>query len=161
MVIWSSSRSRKHDVMCLVPFPKWVALLVRINSMSKTEYVLDASFIVDHLQGDSRTVSFRKVVAESTCIISAFTHAEVVSKFERSESAGLRADEAVVELCEIQQIGRIRARAAALLHAQMRLKRPKFSLGDAFVLALARERKCTILTTDNDFAGLPEAKVLR
>ncbi len=129
--------------------------------MAKREYVLDASFLIDHLQGDVRAASMRSIISESTCTISAITHAEVISKFERVAKSGVQADIAVTEICEILPVGRDSARTAALLHAQMRLKRPKFSLGDAFVLALARERKCSLLTTDNDFAGLPEAKVLR
>jgi len=129
--------------------------------MPTTEYVLDASFLVDYLQGNARVAPYRKHLLENDCHISAITHAEVISKFERAAQAGAHADEAVTEVCEIQLVGRSRARMAALIHAQLKKKRPKLSLGDAFVIALARERKCSILTTDNDFAGLPEAKVIR
>ena len=105
--------------------------------MSMTEYVLDASFIVDHLRGNERVTKFRHIISQSSCFISAITWAEVVSKFERAEGLGKKADDEMVHLGELQPIGRFSAQSAALLHAQMRLKRPKFSLGDAFAKGLA------------------------
>lgn len=129
--------------------------------MPETEYVLDASFIVDYLRGSARVKPLREKILRATCYISAITWAEVVSKFERAEGAGKGADDNLVHLGEIQPVTRESARSAALLHAELKKKRPKLSLGDAFVIALAREKGCITVTTDNDFAGLPKTTVIR
>ena len=50
---------------------------------------------------------------------------------------------------------------AGLLHARVRKGSPNFSLGDAFVLQLARKPRGKVMTGDPDFRGIREAEFPR
>jgi predicted nucleic acid-binding protein len=53
------------------------------------------------------------------------------------------------------------AQKTAEIYVQERKRKPKFGVADAHVLAAARVNGARILTCDNDFAGIPEAMIIR
>lgn len=126
-----------------------------------SKHVLDSWAWVEYLRGSDRGKKVRREIEGSTEI---FTHtvtiAELTSKLKREGMDTAVAWRAVTSISRIIIPDAIDAKNVGLLHAEIKAKRPNFSLADAFVLHGAKKVKARVLTGDSDFEGLPEADML-
>jgi predicted nucleic acid-binding protein len=129
--------------------------------MSTAEYVVDSWAWVEYLRGGASGRSVRVAVEGGARLLTTpITLAEIVSKFAREGLDREEASRAIGSLARIDPITQEDAKEAGSIHAQVKKETRNFSLGDAFVLQLARKRNAKVLTGDPDFRGLPEAEMI-
>jgi predicted nucleic acid-binding protein len=122
--------------------------------------VIDSWAWVEYFAGSEAGKTVERVIQRSEVWTSSVSLAEVVSKYRRAK---LDEGPAVASLLSISRIfapDEEDAEDAGRIHAQTKLTRPNFSLGDSFVLQLARKLGCRLLTGDPDFRGIEEADLL-
>ncbi len=126
-----------------------------------SKHVLDSWAWVEYLRGSERGKKVRHEIEESSEL---FTHlitiAELTSKLKREGMDTTIAWRAVTSVSRVIVPDAMDSKNVGLLHAEIKAKRPNFSLADAFVLHGARKLKATVLTGDRDFEGLREAVML-
>lgn len=133
----------------------------KTSSTPTNELVVDASAWIEYFRGSHIGAEVRGLLASARLVLtSAVTLAEVCSKFAREGLDPSQALVAISRLSKVVDVGAQDAFEAGVLHAQVRQKSPKFSLGDAFILQLARSRRGKVVTADRDFESMPEAIVL-
>ncbi len=128
-----------------------------------TRYLIDSWAWIEYLQGSSVGRRVKEEVENDSNEI--FTHvvslAEITSKVKRK---GLDVEipwSAVTMNSKISYVDESDAKKAGLLHAKTKSTIPNFSLGDAFVLAAARELDAKVLTGDPDFETIGGAVLLK
>lgn len=120
--------------------------------------LLDSWAWVEYLRGGERG---RKVRSEIERSIGVYTHlvtvAELTSKLKREGIDPEVAWRAVTSISKAVTPNTVDAKNVGLLHAEIKIRRPNFSLADAFVLHGARKLGARVLTGDPDFQGIKEA----
>ena len=124
--------------------------------------MLDAYAWIEYLDGTSRGAEVRDKIEDphNSCVTSAVTLAEVVSKFIRKGRDPKVALKALEDNSNVQAVDVTLARMAGEVHAEMRRRVADFGLADAFVLATARNKGFKVLTGDPHFKTLPEAVMI-
>ncbi len=123
-----------------------------------SKLLLDSWAWVEYLRGAERGQKVRDHIERSSDIQTHLvTIAELTSKLKRENMDPELAWRAVTSVSRVVIPNPIDAKNVGLLHAEMKAKRPNFSLADAFVLHGARKLKGRVLTGNPDFQGLPEA----
>ncbi len=123
--------------------------------------ILDASAWIEYFQDTPHAVKIEEYLQKNECITLSISLAEVTAK---ALLAGKNPDEAIRG---IQVLSRIMpadeelALSAAQIYSKKRKTHTKFSLSDAFLVALAQKIEAKILTKDSDFVGFREAIILR
>lgn len=125
--------------------------------------VLDAGVLIgffdsnDAHSADAVAAVTRLVEAEEHLLISTATQAEVLTRpMQRGLEHAASMEVAIDQLphVELVDVDRLIARGAA----QVRATYPRMKLADALVIATAQSAgSCRILTTDGDFARVPNA----
>lgn len=128
-----------------------------------TRYLIDSWAWIEYLQGSSVGRRVKEEVENDSNEI--FTHvvslAEITSKVKRKGLDVEIAWSAVTMNSKISYVDESDAKKAGLLHAKTKSTIPNFSLGDAFVLAAARELDAKVLTGDPDFETIGGAVLLK
>lgn len=124
-----------------------------------SNYVVDSSVWINYF-GAKISVHEREIIETGTISISVIAFAEVADKLERS---GLLNN----EFLEFMQV-RSRVvpltfeicKKAAHLKNQLRISKPKFGLADAIHLATSQQEHAILLTSDKDFEGIDNTKIV-
>jgi predicted nucleic acid-binding protein len=126
-----------------------------------SSYVVDSWAWLEYLDGTEKGSRIRPIIEGQAKL---FTHAssveEIVSKARRRGKDPKAAAERVLTFSRFISPTVSDAVEAGLVHAETRKVSPNFSLGDAFVLQLARKLGCKVLTGDPDFRKVKEAELI-
>jgi len=127
-----------------------------------TRYLIDSWAWMEYLNGSSAGRRVKEIEDDSNEI---FTHvvslAEIASKVKRRGRDVEVAWNAVKTNSKISYVDEYDSKKAGLLHAKTKSTIPNFSLGDAFVLAAARELEAKVLTGDPDFETIGGVVLLK
>lgn len=126
-----------------------------------TNRVVDSWAWIEYLRGTEKGQHLKKEIeAGSKLFTHSVTVAEIISKTKRDAGDTETAWHALLSLSKIIETDAEFAKEVGLLHADIKSKRPNFSLSDAFSLFAARKYGAKVLTGDPDFKGLPEAEFI-
>ena len=129
--------------------------------MPTNRLIVDSWAWIEYLDGSKKGAEVdKRISAGAELWTSVVSLAEVVSRYQRKGLPEGRAIEAIGSLSRLAVVDRSDAIEAGRIHAETRKKSPNFSLGDSFVLRLARKLNAKVLTGDPDFRGLKEAELL-
>jgi predicted nucleic acid-binding protein len=120
-----------------------------------TRYLLDTSFIVDHLRGTPEAVQrLRRIVEEGdTPFVNDVVTAEA---WAGAPSADDRALTNLMEFLEFVAAGPMHAKAAGLWRARSRAAGHDIGIADALIAACASDSRASVLTRNvGDFAQTP------
>lgn len=125
--------------------------------------IIDSSAWVEYFNGSAAGKQIARYIEHprTAVLTSGVIVAEVCVNFLKS---GKRVDDAVLafsQLTELVPFDIQLGRQAATAYVWRRKTKPKFSLADATILAIARLQRVKIITCDRDFEGLPEALVIQ
>lgn len=126
--------------------------------MSQRNVVLDSSVWIEILNNGPRANACTKELRSAqTVFVPTLVIFEVYKKIAtaKSEDSALSAV-ALLSQCEVSDLTREVALAAADLAIQRKL-----AMADSLVLAHAQQQGATLVTLDNDFSGIPGARVIR
>ncbi len=125
-----------------------------------TAITIDASAWIELFEGTNIGKQVQNYLDSNEAVTPSIVIAEVCSAAKRK---GIDADAAfhAMSTSTVVHLTPELARKSGILHAQLRRENSKFSLGDAVVLATARQLNAKILTKDSDFRDFPEAIVLK
>ena len=128
-----------------------------------TRYLIDSWAWMEYLNGSSAGRRVKEEIEDDSNEI--FTHvvslAEIASKVKRRGRDVEVAWNAVKTNSKISYVDEYDSKKAGLLHAKTKSTIPNFSLGDAFVLAAARELEAKVLTGDPDFETIGGVVLLK
>ena len=119
---------------------------------------MDSSAWVEYLNGSERGARIQKVMT-GELYTPAMVVTEVVAHMDKSER-GDEAYRAIATMSIVMVANAQIALDAARFYGVLRKKNPKFSYGDAHVVATAHALECPIITCDTDFRNVPGAKVI-
>jgi predicted nucleic acid-binding protein len=118
--------------------------------------LVDSSIWLEIFLDGRLSEACRKAVTRDS-VVSTLTYYEIYRKLCQKFSEP-KALEAIGALSRYPQIGI--DQEVALTAADLSIEH-KLGMADSLLLAQARQLKTTLLTLDNDFAGIPGIKVLR
>lgn len=128
-----------------------------------TSYIIDSWAWIEYLNGSDAGRKVKQTIEDESNEI--FTHvvtlAEIISKVKRRGGDVELAWNAVKTNSKISYVNESESKRAGLLHAKTKSTIPNFSLGDAFVLAAAREQDAKVLTGDPDFETITGVVLLK
>jgi len=123
--------------------------------------ILDASAWIEYLSDSSFAEHIERHISHSDCFTLTITLAEIVAKLIRDLRDIKEPILAIQTISHLVSPDQELAINTAQIYAARRKTHPKIALSDAFIIAFARREGAKILTKDTDFAGLPEAILLK
>lgn len=125
-----------------------------------TKYVIDSSAWIEYFKGTPEGQNVKKYFEANELFTTSLCVAEITAKFLRE---GLPVEAALLAIRSQSTIISLDfpiGSEAGKLYFELRKKKPKIALSDAFSLIVAKNINAKVLTFDNDFRGSPEAIVL-
>ncbi len=125
--------------------------------------ILDSSAVIEYLRGTEKGKKVQDLLEKpaTAAALTGLTATEVFVKSLREAQAVAQVQLALQSLAAVLPFDLLLAESSAQVYLDQRKRKPKFGLADAHVVAAARLHGAKVLTCDNDFAGVPEAVVLR
>ena len=123
--------------------------------------ILDASAWIEYLDDAPHAATIEEYLQKNECFTLSITMAEVTAK---TLLGGKDSEKAIIAMRALSRIIAAEeevALNAAHIYARQRKTNSKFSLSDAFVVALAQKNEAKVLTKDRDFSGFKETILLK
>lgn len=123
-----------------------------------TKYLVETSVWIEYYFGSDTEI--KRIIEKESIATNVITLAELSYVFEKENLDGesfIRFVKSKAVPCPLTMSSAV---DAGRIKHRLRKERPKFGLADAMHLAIARERKAVLVTTDSDFAGLPDVLFL-
>ncbi len=125
------------------------------------KYLIDSSAWIEYLEGSETGEKVNKLLKSNNKIYTLSVNiGEVISKVKRRNKNVKIAYNILTSNVNILEITPEIAKEAGLLHAQLKEKIKSISLADTFIMASAKSISAKILTCDNHFKNLKEAKII-
>ncbi len=121
-----------------------------------SKLLIDSSAWIEYFNGTKKGGKVRELIKNNEIYTTSITLAEISSKFRRSQMDPRPGNEIILSNSKIVNTGNELSFNAGILHAEIRLLKPKFSLSDAYILQAARDLKGKVVTGDYDFKGFKE-----
>lgn len=122
------------------------------------KYLVETSVWIEYYFGADKEI--KRIIEEEAIATDVISLAEISHVFEKENLDGesfIRFVKSKAVPCPLTMRS---AFDAGKIKHQLRKERTKFGLADAMHLAIARERNAVLVTTDSDFAGLPDVLFL-
>jgi len=128
-----------------------------------SKLVIDSSAWIEYFTGTEKGEKVRGFLAKSDSfpLITGVIATEVITKFLRSGYSAAEIATALGSVALFVPYGISLAQKTAEVYAKQRKAKPKFGVADANVLAAAMLNNAKVITCDADFAGIPEAVVIK
>ena len=123
-------------------------------------YLINSSVWIEYFSGSKKGEKVCTIIEKEKIATSVFAVAEVADKFEREKKSFDVHLTFIQSRAEIIPLTVNLALAAAKLKNNYRKTTNKFGLGDAIHLASAQDCKAILVTTDTDFAEIPNVLLL-
>ncbi len=123
--------------------------------------LLDASAWIELFKGGSLGDRVSSVIQAENCHTCIVTVAEVAQWAEGTNQDPDNLIDHIEKLSDIVNLDREIATLAGRLNLEARRRRSGMGMMDSLILATGTVRGETILTTDQDFNGLPGAEILK
>ncbi len=125
--------------------------------MYMNKLVIDSSAWIEYFSGTEKGKKVKELIGTNEIFTTSISIAEICSKFKRSKMNPTQAFEIILSNSKIIDTNKELSFNAGILHAEIRLSKPKFSLSDAYAVVAARGLNAKVVTSDYDFKGLKEA----
>ncbi|RJQ22262.1 type II toxin-antitoxin system VapC family toxin [Candidatus Woesearchaeota archaeon] len=125
------------------------------------KYVIDTSAWIEYFNETSKGKRIRDLIQNATLLTTGMIASELSAKFARENKPVNELIYALQSMTKLVSIDFEVARQTGNLYQSRRKTKPKFGIVDAHILAAAKINGAKIITCDNDFAGLPEAIVIK
>jgi predicted nucleic acid-binding protein len=124
--------------------------------------VIDSSAWIEYFRGSSKGQTVRAYLKSqhTKVFITGLIASEILTKFLKEGQPTNDVITALENLTSLIQFDFPLAKLTAELFVKHRKTCEKFGIADAHVLAAAKLTGCRVLTCDNDFRGIPEAKIV-
>ncbi len=124
-------------------------------------YIIDTSAWIEYLDGSEKGEKINNILKsnEKVYIIPVIL-SELISKVKRSNGNIELVYGSLIKNSEILSLTPRIAKEAGLLHTEVKLTLPSFSLTDATIICSAKAFKLKILTTDNHFKKFKETIII-
>lgn len=123
--------------------------------------VLDTSAVLEIIQGTPRGKQAERLIGDRTITLPTIVIAEACAVAQRSDKDAKSLFRLLLSEAHVVHLSSKTAYNAAILYALAKQKKPKFSLADAIVVMTGDELSVTVITCDNDFAGMKNVTVVR
>lgn len=125
-----------------------------------SKLIIDSSAWIEYFLGTQKGAKVRELIKNNETYTASISLAEIVSKFKRNKMDAQLATDVIFSNSKIVGINTELSMKAGNLHSEMRVGKSKFSLSDAYVLAIAKALKGKVVTGDYDFKALSDVVFL-
>lgn len=125
-----------------------------------TKYIIDTSAWLAYVKGAKGGEKVSSILEEGTSATSIVAIAEIADKFEREGRPMAQLLIFIKSKSNILPMDISIALHGAKLKQELRKKSKKASLSDGVQLATALQNDAILVTTDNDFRGMPNTMVI-
>ncbi len=125
-----------------------------------SEFVMDSSAWIAYFQGSEKGKRIQAIIEKQHLSTSTVAISEVVSTFIRDNLPYEAQIKFMSERSLLLLPGPGLCELAGTLKMLHRKQHPKFGMLDAIHLATAIQQKATLLTTDTDFTGIKNVRVI-
>lgn len=125
-----------------------------------SEYVVDTSVWIEYFRATEKGKVLKSIIETANLSTSTVAIAEIVDFFARNNTSYDEHIKFINERSLLLLPGPRLCALAGKLKVEHRKKHPKFGLMDGIHLATAIQQKAILLTTDTDFSGIKNVKVI-